>query len=495
MWWTPEILFEEFFGTDAEFVPVQLTQPTQECYEHRPPRGSMCDTEYDISSSDPRGSCDYSAQSIKKFISDGLFETSYDPAIPEALQSPAFATIDNYRMTTLQLNQIFQLWLERDTDYNFDARYATCKWLVENLDNVLSFVPESHPRAIKAVDTSKDPLFLGGLAVACISAIAVLFAFVSICMKRSTKVVYYAQVEALAILLFGLQLLSAGTIIMMVPHTDESCVSIAWLINLGYAIHLGPLVSKIFAINSHLANNWKQMQRVRLSKAQLYPFVSLLTASIIAFMIVWTKQDPPEKVFGYAVTDLVADGGETIVSEFNYCGSGSDIWQAASLAWQAVLLLPTAVVAFVACRVKEDMNDTKALSMIVYSHSFFLIFRAAMYLLDDGSDPVEMMAYDSLLISGDVIVSVATYFFPKLLENEVVQNDDKILPDLFLNSSILVADVMGFTAWSSAREPHQVGFRTLCYVCISSFKSDQNWVLTFVPFCSDLIIIYFLTGI
>ena len=48
------------------------------------------------------------------------------------------------------------------------------------------------------------------------------------------------------------------------------------------------LVTKIFAINNHLANNWKQMQRVRLSKAQLYPFVSLLTASIIAFIVVWT---------------------------------------------------------------------------------------------------------------------------------------------------------------------------------------------------------------
>jgi class 3 adenylate cyclase len=102
------------------------------------------------------------------------------------------------------------------------------------------------------------------------------------------------------------------------------------------------------------------------------------------------------------------------------------------------------------------MNDTRTLSMIVYSHCFFLIFRATLFVLDDGSASSELMAYRSLLISGDVIFSLATYFFPKLLESEVVDDEDDILPDLFLNSSILVADVMGFSAWSSAREPHQV---------------------------------------
>jgi len=456
MWWSPEMLFEEFFGTDAEFVPVNLGQPTQECHEHRPPRGSMCDTEYDISSSDPRGACDYTVDSVKKFISDGLYETTYDSAIPEALQSPAYTAIDNYRMTTLQLNQIFQLWLERKRDYNFDARYATCKWVVDNLDHVLSWVPKSHPRSIEEVDTTKTPLFLGALAVACIAAMYVIFSFVNVGMKRMTKVIYFAQFESLVAILTGLLLLSIGTILMVVPHTDDSCVSIAWLVNLGYAIHFAPLVSKVFAINSNLANHEKQMQRVRLSKTQLYRALIALTTLVTVFMVVWTAKKPFELKSAYQLSEETIESGETIVVEVNYCGSCTELWYMLSLTWQAIILFPTAVIAFVACRVKEDINDTKALSLVVYTHSFFLAFRASLFLLDDGSKSAELMAYNSLLISVDIIVVVVIYFFPKFFAKEELNNNEEILPDLFLNSSICMADVMGFAAWSSAREPHQV---------------------------------------
>lgn len=457
MWWSPELLVEEFFGTDSQFVPVILPEPTQECNEAKAPRGSMCDENFDIANVDPMGACDYSIQNVKKFISDGLFEATYDQAIPEALQSPAFETINNYRMTTLQLNEIFQLWLKRESDYNFDARAATCQWVVDNLDHVLSFVPESHPRTIREVDTSRDPLFVGALTAACLSALVVLLSIVSIALKRRTKVVVYAQVQSLIVLLVGLLLLSLGSILLALPtFTDNVCISMAWLINLGYAIHLAPLCSKIFAINNLLNTSGKQMQRIRLSKLQLYRTLTIFIVLVIAFMMMWTMMDPPQKVFAYEVTEQETSDGETIVSSCSHCRCTSNIWMLTSLSWQAILLLPTAVIAFVACQIREDMNDTRSLSMIVYSHCFFLIFRATLFMLDDGSAASELMAYRSLLISGDVIFSLATYFFPKLLENEVVHDEDDILPDLFLNSSILVADVMGFSAWSSAREPHQV---------------------------------------
>jgi len=455
MWWTPEVLFEEFFGTDAEFVPVQFHQPTQECYEARPPRGSMCDETFEVSSSDPKGSCDYTVQLIKKFISDGLFETTYDNSIPEALQSPAYETVDNFKMSTLQLGEIAQIMLKRKKDYNFDARYATCQWFTENLDLMLSFAPDAHPRIIEEVDTSTNPMFIGALVVACLSMFVVVFALVSVGLKRNTKVVFYAQPQSLTILLLGLLLVSVATILLVTPHSDKSCISAAWLINVGYAVHFAPLAARIFAINSLHGINAQQMQRIRISKVQLCRSVVLLTTAVTAFMIVWTMKDPPEKVYTYELTDTMKDD-MAVVASSNYCGSESDMWEAISLGWQACLLLPTAVVAFVACRVREDMNDTRSLSLIVYSHSFFLIFRATLFLVDDGSDPCELMAFRSLLLSGDIIIALATYFFPKLVDREEIKKEEEILPDLFLNSSIFVADVMGFTAWSSAREPHQV---------------------------------------
>ena len=448
-------MFEEFFGTDAEFVPVQLHQPTQECYEARPPRGSMCDESFEVPSSDPKGSCDYTVQLIKKFISDGLYETTFDSAIPEPLQSPAFETVDKFRMSSLQLGEVFQLMLERKKDYNFDARYATCQWFTENLDLMLSFVPDAHPRVVEEIDVSTDPLFIGALVIACLSTLVVLFSFVSVGLRRNTKIVFYAQPESLNILLVGLLLVSVATILLVTPHTDKGCLSTSWLINLGYAVHFAPLCSKIFAINSLHGVEGKQMQRMRLSKIQLYRAVFLLTAAVTVFMIIWTMKDPPEKVYAYELTQTTK-GDATIVASSNYCGSDSDLWEAISLGWQASVLLPTAVVAFVACRVSEDMNDTRSLSMILYTHCFFLIFRATLFLVDDGSAPCKSMAYRSLLFSGDILCALATYFFPKLIDHEEVKEEEEILPDLFLNSSIFVADIIGFTAWSSAREPHQV---------------------------------------
>ncbi len=457
MWWSPDMLYEEFFGTDAEFVPVNLGQPTQECNEHRPSRGSMCNSEYDISSSDPRGACDYMAEPIKKFISDGLYETTYDPAIPEALQSPAYTTIDNYRMTALQLNQIFQIWLERKRDYNFDARYATCKWVVDNIDHVLSWVPESYPRSIEEIDNTKTNIYLAATPIAWIAATVVVFSFVNLLMSRKTKAVFFAQIESLVALLTGLLLVSIGGIFMVVSHTDEICASIAWLINLGYAIHFAPLVSKIFLINRNLANHGKQMRRVRLSKTRLFRAVIVLTTLVAIFMFVWTSKEPYELTFAYQLSEETTESGETIVVGVNYCGTDNKLWPLLSLTWQAIILLPTAVVAFGASRVKENINDTRALSLLVYTHCFFLAIRASLFFLADGSTPAVVLAYNSLLISLDILVAEVIYFSPKFVGNEEMDNNEEILPDLFLNSTIFMADVVGFAAWSSAREPHQVG--------------------------------------
>jgi len=475
MWSTPEMMYEEFFHTDAEFIAVTLPPSSRECNENRDPFGSLCDPAFSearntgaFDGSLGLGACDTPlTQTIKKFISNGLVQATFDPDIPEAFRSPAYAMIDNFRISSEDLRDIFNDWRtggkdRKDyEDYYFEARYATCKWVKANLGNITAFFPEGHPRVYVEVDPVKLPAFVAAQAIACIAVVLVTLAFISVAMKRKTKAMFYAQVDSFILILTGLLLLSFGALLLVVPHTDTTCIVVGWLINLGYAVHLAPLTTKIFEINGQQASSGKQMERIRLGKLQLYRGVTILTTLVVAFMTVWTMKDPPAKVFQYDVTgeDFIYNKNEfnmtknTLTACYS-CRSESNIWQALSLAWQGILLLPTAVVAFVSCKVIEDMNDTKTLSTVVYFHSFFLIFRATFFLIDGDSDPSILMAYRSLLISADIIISVVIQVFSKLLETEKV--DEEILPDLFLNSSIFVADVMGFAAWSSAREPHQV---------------------------------------
>jgi hypothetical protein len=63
----------------------------------------------------------------------------------------------------------------------------------------------------------------------------------------------------------------------------------------------------------------------------------------------------------------VAESNETVVMAINFCGSELDIWFIASLAWQALLLLPGSIITFVARRVREDRNNIKTMAMVLGS--------------------------------------------------------------------------------------------------------------------------------
>lgn len=65
------------------------------------------------------------------------------------------------------------------------------------------------------------------------------------------------------------------------------------------------------------------------------------------------------------------------------------------------------------------------------------------------------MAYISYMLSADTIATTLLFVVPKFMtDNEIIQ--DEIPPDLFLNSSVMIADIYGFTAWTSVREPVQI---------------------------------------
>ena len=481
MWWYPEAMYQAFIDTDAEFIPVVLPTTTQQCLQHRMPRDMRCDDDFDVAMTSDLGKCDYRVHGLSRLIGEGLREATYEPGIPEALHSPAFPTLENFRITTHEFGDIFAKWFGRGIDHwNFDPRFAVCEWVVENLDHLMGFVPDQYPRIIQESDEegrgdpstkntiTVDPLFLAGTIIASIATLVVAVTFVLMRLRKNTKIMFYAQIEFMSLLLGGLLLMGIGAIMLVVPPTDATCVAIVWLTNMGYAVYLPPLVARTFAINTALANSGKRMQRVRVSHKRLYGSVLVVAALVGFVLILWTTIDTPTKSFYYVVTDLKTQFEETIVVAADYCAAeSSNIWMGINFGWQAALLLPASIISFSASRVRDDLNDTKPMSCVLLLHLMVLSGRAVVYyILEDSNKQSDMMAYMSILISADAIAAIVIYIFPKFVAASREQNNqDKLsssttevemLPDLCLNTTIMVTDVVGFSAWSSVREPVHV---------------------------------------
>ncbi|CAB9514931.1 Receptor-type guanylate cyclase gcy [Seminavis robusta] len=489
-WFDLGILHQSFMGTEFEPTRVVLPEPTQECLDARIDPTKRCGKRDGTSTpeelyGDPAGTCAATTVSLKKVVGTVLYDVAFDPEIPEALWSPAYDVIHNFQISGPQLGAILQ-WVSRRMEadlYGLTLREATCEWAVENLDLLQSFIPESHPRVVQDEDITDHPLFMIASIFASAAVILVLVCLVVTYVKKNTKVLYYTQPEFMTLFLVGLGLAAIGAIFMVVPPSDASCGTIAWTVNLGYAVHLFPMLVRINAINN-LATSGKQMQRVRLKLGHLYAVTFVGVLAVGAYLVAWTLVDPPREAFQYEVTSKDATTGDTIITAYDYCGtpsstysldsaiSSSGVWYFVSYAWRALVILPAGMIAFVSLRVREDMNDTRPMSFVLFVHVIVLVIAATLATFGDHRS--DLMGYASLLVSIDAILSIAVYIVPKFLHSGD-DFDGEPLPDVFVSTTVVLTDIVGFTAWSSVREPvHVFKFLEECYECVDSIADKYK---------------------
>jgi hypothetical protein len=449
-----DYIYAEFIRTDSEFTRVLLPPPTQACLDNR--NMHLCETtEFQEIVGDPLGGCDTSQEMLKKVVSQGFREMAYSLEDPEEFWSPALQAFEKYQLTMPQVGQIYNIWNERTSDtWNYDPRDAVCQFIVENFDLIQSFVPETYPRAIQEATSTTDGLSEAAVAVGCLAAVAVVASMVVTYLKRKNAMIYHTQIEFMYLVLLGMLLVSVGAITMAATPSDETCSFISWLTNLGFALQLTPLLLRASAINK-LTSSGKGMQRIRMRVFSLYGIVSLVVAAVAGFLLIWFILDRPEQAFEYDLTNMMTSNGETVINAYAYCGSDEDFWYLITFAWIASLLVPACMFAFIASRVKEDMNDTGSLSLALYSHAtVFGAWLTAFLLLRDSGMP-DFMKIGSFLLSADTLLTLGLYFVPKFLHSG--NNMDKeILPDVFVHTTVALLDIQGFTAWSSVREPVQV---------------------------------------
>ena len=85
LWWTPQPLNEDFYGTDSELIKVVLPTATQECIEAVNDASLRC-----VDDPGPKeGACATVPQFLTKVIGTSLRQLGENPDIDEALWSPA----------------------------------------------------------------------------------------------------------------------------------------------------------------------------------------------------------------------------------------------------------------------------------------------------------------------------------------------------------------------------------------------------------------------
>jgi 7 transmembrane sweet-taste receptor of 3 GCPR len=429
MWVAPDPVYEEFLGTDYEFVKVTLPAPTQSCVANKINPENRCVEDPALRLGVAEGVCDESPRPLYKLMLSQLQQMTQDDSIPEALRNPSPSILSQFSLTELQINELFKYWLQQPEE----PREAVCQWVVDNLEELQQYIPRSYPRTLEhsASGGTSSALATFSAALGGLALLLVIITTIMVYEGRNRRVVRYAQIEFLYLLLLGSAMVSVGAILTgLESPSNGSCVSQIWLIAFGYTLELVPLLVKVSAINK-LMSAARRMRRVKLQRGSLYGGVAIISLLVAAYLIVWTVIDPPQRKAQYELTDrqymmgtgVAADANDTsasamfeatVVQVHYYCTSNSEAWHFVAIGWNVILILFATALAFQSRNVNQDFNEARVLSRLIYSHFLFVLLRA-MALFVESSMSVPML---SIIFSVDTIFMLLVYFVPKFLADD-----------------------------------------------------------------------------
>lgn len=409
-----------------ELTRITLPPVTQECLNHRISQGQQCSSSFEDRVGDPRGACGEEAVPLRKVLASELIEFIYDESIPESMQSPAYEALSAFTVSAAEIGQLFDYWQE-NTD---DPREAVCDWVVANFDKVERFVPRTYPRVIEEELDSSRPrgaLPLSGFVLSCLAVVMVAITAIVTFQQRNRIVMRVAQFEFLTILLVGLMLVSIGSVLIAIPPSNFTCVASIWLTNIGYTLELVPLIVKMAAIQ-RIVSAARKLRHVHVNRRALVGLVVIVSATVAIFLTFWTAIDPPRKQAEFDLTTRVNESGATIVSTVFFCSSRSPGWRYSSVCWHGGMLIIATIQAFQTRNVRQEINESQTLAMLIYSHFMFVCLRVVLLLLESTLGGGEIPSVRSIIFSLDCIATVGIYFWPKFFadDEELAQSEHMI---------------------------------------------------------------------
>jgi hypothetical protein len=404
-------LVEVFRGTDFEFQQVLLPDATSTCKRARITADARCSLNETERRGEVEGSCDSEAHPLQKVIASSLRKLTLDS--PAADRSPGHATIRNFKIDNLDMNEILFKWIQLGVDqYGHDAREVVCSWVAENIESLDQFIPLGYPREL-CTESSYDKGYLlaaqilGGLAAGFVLCVGML-----VYCRRRTRVFVFAQVYFVLLLTCGFFLVTMAAMVYVSEPSPTVCVGRVWLVTLGYTLELVPLLVKIATLNG-LVQSAKRMKRVKIARQTMMYKVVVVMALVAIYLIIWTIVDPPTEVEEHV---LYEETGTEVQSSLS-CSSEGYYWKAIALGWQGLLLLMATVLAFQTRNLRQEFNESRSLGTIVYSHFIFMILRVIVDMLEENKTfaPNVSSGATSYLLTFDVIIAICIYIVPKLL--------------------------------------------------------------------------------
>jgi len=233
---------------------------------------------------------------------------------------------------------------------------------------------------------------------------------------EKAKVMIYAQVDFLLMILAGLFLVAISALLYSIAPTKAVCIMRNWFVAVGYSLELIPLAVKVAAINQVVRKS-NEYKRVTMKKRVLYRLVGGCIAVVCVYLAVWTAVDPaiPHTKMILSENKPENDDEMYMVEVSKYCASSSNMWQIATSVYLLVLLLVSTAIATQNRGIREEFNETRYLTIMIYSHFMFTILRLVVFLIRDSfSQTNAVCATTSILLSLDTLITICIYFLPKL---------------------------------------------------------------------------------
>jgi hypothetical protein len=412
LWWTPDTLYEEFMGTDAEFTHVLLPPPTIECTEARS-LVDITDRCTANATTDADNICDYNPTILSKVF---VRENITSDILPEVERSPAFSAMETFSMSYQQQLDLLSYIAENDT-----PREAVCLWAVDNYDHLLSFVPESYPREL-STEFHPTSLYYIAMALGGFSVFFVCWTSLAVFVRRKRRVMVLAQVEFMYLILLGSLSISIGAIVVASPPIPSTCMVEIWLTTLGYSLIFVPLIVKVAAIN-RLMHASRKMKRIVLTRNSLFGAVLAIGAALVLFLLLWTFLDPPlvgleyEQIQRSSTTNN--DESTTVFVGNQYCKQGENrAWSFVDTGWHILVLLCASILAVQSRNVKQEFNESLTLACLIYKSLAFTLAHFVVILLSGTVSVTILIPLDSMLWSLDAIAGLVIYFIPKLFTED-----------------------------------------------------------------------------
>lgn len=318
-----------------------------------------------------------------KLISSGLRESLQNSGVQEAVRSPAIDVLDRFLINQFQHGEIFEL-----LDQLGSPREAVCQWAVDNFHSFIKpLIPSTHPRTLQ--EKTWPTFTYTCLALGVSSCLLVIASSYAVYKRRNHRVMQYAQIEFLWILLFGGLLVGIGATLRALPPSDALCIVAAWLVTFGQTLVLVPLMVKVAAIN-RLMQASRRMKRVTIKRKSLLGITASVSALIVVFLVCMTVIDPPKKTSEYELTRNLTEDGYTVVFASYYCSSISDIWRYVSVCWNAVLLMCSAVLAFQTRSIRQEFNESQVLTALIYTHFAVALLQVITFFLSTAVNPASL---------------------------------------------------------------------------------------------------------